>query len=40
MSFLTWQTMAVTTYTNEEARLKLREILRRPEFANKEAFAK
>lgn len=40
MFLLSWQTMAVTTYTNEEARLKLREILRRPEFANKEAFAK
>lgn len=40
MSFLSWQTMAVTTYTNEEARLKLEGILRRPEFANKEAFTK
>lgn len=40
MSFLSWQTMAVTTYTNEEVRRKLEEILRRPEFVNKEALAK
>jgi len=39
MFLLTLQTLAVTTYTNEEARQKLGEILQRPEFAGNKAFA-